>query len=65
MSAGGREVAEQRPQQWQCWHVQGATAAGWVVSCRDARLLFTEWKNGFYQHNKLANVYTAFELQRR
>ena len=33
--------------------------------CRDAKALFTDWKGGFYQHNKLANVYTAFELQRR
>jgi hypothetical protein len=32
---------------------------------RDAKALFTDWKGGFYQHNKLANVYTAFELQRR
>lgn len=35
------------------------------MSCRDARALFSDWKGGFYQHNKLANVYTAFELQRR
>lgn len=32
---------------------------------RDARALFTDWRGGFYEHNKLANVYTAFELQRR
>ncbi len=36
-----------------------------VLLPRDARALFTDWKGGFYQHNKLANVYTAFELQRR
>ncbi|KAF8072396.1 hypothetical protein HT031_000055 [Scenedesmus sp. PABB004] len=36
-----------------------------ITTIRDARALFTDWKGGFYQHNKLANVYTAFELQRR
>lgn len=35
------------------------------VRCRDVKALFTDWRHGFYQHNKLANVYTAFELQRR
>eukprot|EP00879_Flechtneria_rotunda_P005095 GHRR01005374.1.p1 GENE.GHRR01005374.1~~GHRR01005374.1.p1 ORF type:complete len:366 (+),score=91.50 GHRR01005374.1:533-1630(+) len=36
-----------------------------ITTIKDARALFTDWKGGFYQHNKLANVYTAFELQRR
>jgi hypothetical protein len=34
-------------------------------ACRDVKALFTDWRHGFYQHNKLANVYTAFEMQRR
>lgn len=34
-------------------------------ACRDPKALFTDWRSGFYEHNKLANVYTAFELQRR
>jgi hypothetical protein len=33
--------------------------------CRDVKAIFTDWRHGFYQHNKLANVYTAFEMQRR
>lgn len=36
-----------------------------ITTIKDAKALFTDWKGGFYQHNKLANVYTAFELQRR
>lgn len=36
-----------------------------LTCCRDVKALFTDWRNGFYEHNKLANVYTAFELQRR
>eukprot|EP00878_Enallax_costatus_P001002 GHUV01001134.1.p1 GENE.GHUV01001134.1~~GHUV01001134.1.p1 ORF type:complete len:354 (+),score=120.84 GHUV01001134.1:515-1576(+) len=32
---------------------------------KDAKALFTDWRCGFYEHNKLANVYTAFEMQRR
>ncbi|GBF90754.1 hypothetical protein Rsub_03055 [Raphidocelis subcapitata] len=36
-----------------------------ITRIKDARALFTDWKGGFYQHNKLANVYFAFELQRR
>lgn len=32
---------------------------------RDVKAIFTDWRHGFYQHNKLANVYTAFEMQRR
>lgn len=35
------------------------------LACRDVKALFTDWRHGFYQHNKLANVYTAFEMQRR
>lgn len=36
-----------------------------ITRIKDVRAFFTEWKGGFYQHNKLANVYFAFELQRR
>lgn len=36
-----------------------------ITTIKDAKALFDDWKGGFYQHNKLANVYTAFELQRR
>lgn len=36
-----------------------------ITRIKDVRSLFTDWKGGFYQHNKLANVYFAFELQRR
>jgi hypothetical protein len=27
--------------------------------------LFSDWDAGFYEHTKLANLYTAFEMQRR
>lgn len=43
--------------------VTAAIAA--AAAYRDAKALFTDWRSGFYEHNKLANVYTAFELQRR
>jgi len=36
-----------------------------MTRLRDARLFLTDFKAGFYQHAKLANVYTAFEGQRR
>jgi hypothetical protein len=36
-----------------------------LVPCRDVRALFTDWNAGFYEHTKLANLYTAFEMQRR
>jgi len=36
-----------------------------ITTIKDAKALFDDWKGGFYQHNKLANVYTAFEMQRR
>lgn len=36
-----------------------------IDKIRDVKALFTDWRHGFYQHNKLANVYTAFEMQRR
>jgi len=36
-----------------------------MTKLRDARAFLTDFKAGFYQHAKLANVYTAFEGQRR
>jgi hypothetical protein len=33
--------------------------------CRDVRALFRDWDAGCYEHTKLANLYTAFEMQRR
>ncbi|GLC47990.1 hypothetical protein PLESTB_000047100 [Pleodorina starrii] len=32
---------------------------------KDARAFLTDWRSGFYQHTKLANVLFAYELQRR
>jgi hypothetical protein len=36
-----------------------------MTKMRDPRLFLTDFKAGFYQHAKLANVYCAFEGQRR
>ncbi|KAF6266198.1 hypothetical protein COO60DRAFT_441720 [Scenedesmus sp. NREL 46B-D3] len=35
------------------------------AAIRDVRALFKDWDAGFYEHTKLANLYTAFEMQRR
>ncbi|KXZ55707.1 hypothetical protein GPECTOR_2g1257 [Gonium pectorale] len=32
---------------------------------KDARAFLTDWRSGYYQHSKLANVLFAYELQRR
>lgn len=36
-----------------------------LTKLKNVREFFTDFTQGFYQHNKLANVYMAFELQRR
>ncbi|KAL6750425.1 hypothetical protein V8C86DRAFT_2813036 [Haematococcus lacustris] len=35
------------------------------VRIKDARAFLTDWRCGYYEHTKLANVYMAYELQRR
>ncbi|PNW72029.1 hypothetical protein CHLRE_16g685400v5 [Chlamydomonas reinhardtii] len=32
---------------------------------KDAKAFLTDWRSGYYQHSKLANVLFAYELQRR
>jgi hypothetical protein len=35
-----------------------------TVRIRDARAFLTDWRAGYYEYTKLANVYFAYELQR-
>lgn len=35
------------------------------VRIKDVRAFLTDWRKGYYEFTKLANVYFAYELQRR
>jgi WW domain-containing oxidoreductase len=35
-----------------------------TVRIKDARAFLTDWRAGYYEYTKLANVYFAYELQR-
>lgn len=36
-----------------------------MTTIKDAKAFLTEWRSGYYEHTKLANVLFAYELQRR